>query len=142
MKKVYVIKVISSKGRGYLVEHTQGAAIVSQAVHATTFDTFESATFYIRNNRIENKDTKAYVVDTETLIDEKEIKLTFVDPEADVYYVENENGQKLFHDGTIFYFDNREVGWCCWNTKDDIKDILENAKLPFKWEIKKMKDRK
>ena len=63
----------------------------------------------------------------------KEQHKGLVAPEIILFYIANGKGEKIFHDSKTddYYFADKQVGYCCWNSKADCEEIIEHFKLHF-----------
>lgn len=126
MNEFFVIKLIKPNGeRGYLVESPNGILISVGAVTSDIkqFSTSNEAEQYIRKNKLERQGVRALIRTNQDIIKDAGTKVL----EHDVFYLENERGEKLFYDSGQqgYYFDNRDAGYCCWKTRDDLLKFCE-----------------
>ena len=131
MDKFYVIKIINRGGqRGYLVDSPKGIMIADGITgEITQFKTSEEAQKFIRDRKIERGGIKAYIRDNDDLMKEEAKSLTTLS--VDAFYIENEDGEKVFFDGKHqgYYFDKSDVGYCLWKTEEDAKTVIVHFKF-------------
>jgi len=55
------------------------------------------------------------------------------------YYLTNENGQKCFYNTKedSYYFEDREVGYCVWDSESEIKQFAKVMDFVIKTIVKK-----
>lgn len=145
MDKFYVIKLISKSGeRGYLIDSPKGILVAKELVSdITQFNTYQEAQKFLRDRKIERGGVKAYIRDNDDMIKDSDIKGGSV-LEKVVYYLENEAGQKCFYDSKFggYFFESRDVGFCCWETEKQMQDFIDQMKFDEKVIIKKLEPNK
>ena len=143
MDSFFVIQVILKNGqRGFLFDSPDGIKISVGAItgDATQFTTYEEATDFIRKRKIEKSGARAYAKSIEAIIQEKTEGLKIVAPDMELFFVENELGEKLFYDSKTgrYFFKNGEVGFPCWNKRKELEASLNQFDFPFQVFIKTM----
>ena len=144
MDEFFVIQVITPHGgtRGFLVDTPDGIKVSVGGItgDVTQFSTYEEATKYIRSRKIERHGIRAYAKSSTAIMQEKTNGLITIPPEKDMFFVENEIGEKLFYDSKTngYYFKNGDVGFPCWENRSDIEASMKRQNFPFEIFIKVM----
>lgn len=137
MSVQYVIKLITPTGnRGYVYD-SNGEIIVVQNGYdpnITLFSDVQSARTFIKERKLEKKGIKAFVRTTIEMVDDQEFGGA-VPVTGEMYYVENDEGQRVFQNTQTgdFFFRKQEVGFCCWNQDalEELNKLVEGINSEF-----------
>lgn len=138
----YIIKLIKPDGEyGYVIDGKNGIALSVGAMHidVTQFTSQYEAQKFINKNKLEKNGVKARIRSNQDLMEEE--KGNGLKPVSKtLFYLENKQGEKCFYDSKEegYYFENREHGYCVWNTEADIKNFCDNMPFPERPIIKKL----
>ncbi len=137
MNKFYVIKLVNEKSEanGFVIDGPDGIILASEyVIEVKQFHSHLQAKQFIFDNKLEQKRTKAYIRSSEDIMDEGGSK-NIVPAQGEVCYIENAEGEKIFFDTKhqCYYFELRDVGQCCWKTKDDAQKFIDGC--DFKCEV-------
>lgn len=146
MDKFYLIFVIlKNKNRGFLA-FDKGVMSLYQNVNKDLirFDTFQDATDFIRQNKLNNNGNRAYVKSNEDIMCENKADLLSFPKDTNLFYLEDADGRKVMYDSISkgYYLQKKDVEFCCW----DIEAAQANVEI-FEEHfgvmlfIKNMKDR-
>lgn len=123
----YVIRMISPSGeRGYLFDSKDGIKIITEMrADVTQFQTFDEATAFIREHKLERRGVRAYAIDSNALLDDK-LFMQGTDGQ-EVYFIENDAGQKVFFNAKegVHFFRKADVGFCCWKDDDNLRNMVK-----------------
>lgn len=141
MGKFYVIKIVPKEGEsGFIIDSPEGikVSIGSLAGEVIQFSSVYEAKKFIFDNQLERKGAKAYVRSNEELIDEKVSGAKVL--KGSVFYLQNEDGENLYYDTKKagYYFDKKDVGQCCWNSKRDLELFIEQVDFDISVTIKEI----
>jgi len=147
MDKFYVIFVIlKNKNRGFLA-FDKGVMSLYENVNKDLirFDTFEDATSFIRQNKLNNNGNRSYVKSNEDIMCENKADLLSVPKDVDLFYLEDADGQKVMYDNVSkgYFLQKKDVEFCCWESIESAQTNIEIFEKNFgvKLFIKNMKDR-
>lgn len=141
MEKFFCIKLINNNGeRGYIMDSPNGIMISKNGVTSNVkkFETYSDAQQWLRENKVENNRCRAYIRDSNDLMkDEVGSGVSVVD--KDVYYLENEHGEKLCYDASQdgYYFQKCETMYCLFKSDEQINEFLKQFEFQCKTIIKK-----
>jgi hypothetical protein len=133
MDKFYVIKVINNRTgeRGYVIDSKEGIMIADGFhINTTQFETEKEARQFIKDRKLERGGFTAHIRSNQDVM--KEEKGGNLKPaEKDVFYIENELGEKLFYDSKEegYFYKMGDAGYPCWFSEVDIKRFIEAYKL-------------
>ena len=133
--KFYLIKVINRNKNieGFIFDSAEGIKVVVGGITAqlTQFETAEAANEFIRKNKLNGGGMKAIVLSNKDVIKQQHKGLVAAD--IILFYITNGNGERFFHDSKTndYYFANKDVGFCCWNSKADCEQTIEHLKLHY-----------
>lgn len=142
MEKFFCIKLINKNGeRGYILDSPEGIMISRNGVvsNIKQFETYSHAQQWLRENKVENNQIKAYIRDNFDLIrDEKGSGGSVM--EKDYYILENELGEKLCYDAKLdgYYFKKCEAMYCFFESEKQLKEFNEQFEFDVKVFIKKV----
>ena len=149
MEGFYVVYVIAQGGdKGYVCMNPEGIKIVVGGVTnaITQFTTFKEAKEFIREHKLEKNGLRAYIRTNQDLIDMHSSDfVTYADA---LYYLETEDGHKMFYDtgSKQYFFRKQDIGFVCYKESDmeGLKEMVVNLsrEIGMKVEIKNMQDRK
>lgn len=142
MEKFFCIKLINKNGeRGYVIDAPEGIMIAKGGIVSgiARFETYSDAQKFMREHKLENNQVKAYIRDNNDLIRD-EMGSGAAPIESDVFYLENENGEKAFYDTKQggYYFKKGEVGFPVWETEKQCRDFIKVMDFPFAINVKKI----
>lgn len=138
----FVIKVVNKdREKGYVIDRPDGISIITNGfTDITQFKTWKEAYRFIRDKKLEKNGIKAYIISNQDLMEEEKNNSQIKVVNKIMYYLEDFTGRKLFystHDED-YYFDNRENGYCVFETEEQINRFIKQMIFPFKVEIKKI----
>jgi hypothetical protein len=134
MEKFYVIKLINTRNgeRGYVIHGTSGIILSINGVHpdVTQFESEIDARIFIKNNRLERNGMTAHIRSNQDLINEEKGN-NLKTPDCDLFYIENNFGEKLFFDSKMdgYLFKYCDIGYPVWKTKDDAQNFINSYNL-------------
>jgi hypothetical protein len=140
MEKFYVIQVLNAKEEtGWVVERPDGIFITPQMMSdVKQFKSYKKAEVFIRRMKGGgDRKTQFFIRSNEYLM---ENKIGMVTMDKTVWYIENEDGEKLFYDAKEdgYYFDDQEVGYVCWQTEEQANHNIKIFEEDGAFGVKKM----
>ena len=133
MEKFFVIKVINNRTgeRGYVMDTPKGIMIAMEFhINTTQFETEKEARQFIKEKKLERGGMTAHIRrNQDIMVEEKGSNLKPLD--KNLFYIENELGEKLFYDAKEegYYFKRGDAGYPCWYSEEDTKKFIEAYKL-------------
>ncbi len=131
MDTFYVIKLINNNTgvRGYVIDTPKGIMISTEGIVSdiTQFKTYQDAQAFMREKKLERGGVKAYIRDNGDLMKEMSETKGISPMKTDMFYLENMAMEKLFYDAKQegYYFDKRDVGYCVWQTEEQLLEFVK-----------------
>lgn len=142
----YFLRLINTKNgeRGYVCIQNGQIMIADQYVQSVkTFQTYQEAQKFIRENKLEKKGISVFILDNNDLIKEASNPLSGIKnikpAEGDVYVLVNPVNQMCFYDTekSEYYFKDGEIGAVCFFSMEQVDEFF--TKVKFAFEVKPLK---
>lgn len=126
MDNFYVIKLINKHNgsRGFVMQRGNQILISSELTgEVTMFQSVKEVNVFIKENKLQRNGITTMVISNQELIDSG--VGTKAEKTDNLYTAMNLNGDYIFYDNLKqqYYFDNREVGCCCWNDRIQLSEF-------------------
>lgn len=147
MDKKYVIELITKEGKkGYFVKENEEGYMISEggiAPDVKQFDSPQHANKFLlfKRKKFKRNGIQIRIRSLQDLAQEGVAGLTSTS-EMDLWYFENELGQKLFYNQEEegYYFSSKETGYCVFDDKDKMQEMLDTMDFPCEAIIKKFEE--
>lgn len=128
--EMWVVEVTNLLGRkGFVREDENGISILTGGydMNVKYFFSKDDALFYVKENKI-------YKTGKIRLVSNQEIASNYsVSPTGEVYVIKNQEDKHIFYNtvNQTYYFDDKQVGYCAWFSKDEVDRFIEQRKSSF-----------
>jgi len=141
MENFYVIKIFNKHTgkRGYILQRGKQILIVEEfVVECTQFPEPKDAKKFIKEHGLQKNGIFVMILSNEDLIAEKVCRP--VEKHESMFTAMNLNGDYIFYDTVKqqYYFQNKEVGCCCWNDRIQLSEFIDNQMFGFDVLIKQI----
>jgi hypothetical protein len=128
MENFYVIKIFNKHTgkRGYILQRGKQILIADEfVVECTQFPEPKDAKKFIKEHGLQKNGISVMILSNEDLIAEGAARK--VEKHESMFTAMNLNGDYIFYDNVRqqYYFDNKEVGCCCWNNRLQLSEFIE-----------------
>jgi len=147
MNKKYVIELTTKEGKkGYFVKEDENGYMISEGginPDVKQFDSPQHANKFLlfKRKKFKRNGIKVRIISLQELAQEGVAGLTSTS-EMDLWYFENELGQKLFYNQEEegYYFSSEETGYCVFDDKYKMQEMLDTMDFPCEAVIKKFEE--
>lgn len=141
MENFYVIKIFNKHTgkRGFIMQRGKQILVVDEfVVECTQFKDPREAKKFIKEHGLQKNGISVMVLSNEDLIANGVGRPA--EKHENLYTAMNLNGDYIFYDNVRqqYYFDNKEVGCCCWNDRIQLSEFIDNQMFGFDVLIKQI----